>query len=41
MSDKEAKPTSPTKEPQASAPPLSDDDEDEEDDELNIEAELA
>ena len=41
MSDKEAKKTSPTKEPAAtSAPVLSDDDDDEEDD-LNIEAELA
>jgi hypothetical protein len=36
MSDKDAKNTSPTKEP----PVLSDDDDDEEDD-LNIEAELA
>ena len=36
MSDKEAKPTSPTKLP----PPVSDDDDDEADD-LNIEAELA
>jgi hypothetical protein len=40
MSDKEAKNTSPTKEPPTSAPVLSDDDDDEEDD-LNIEAELA
>ena len=39
MSDKEAKPTSPTKLP----PPVSDDDDDDDDeaDDLNIEAELA
>jgi hypothetical protein len=42
MSDKEAKPTSPTKVPPTSAPPLSDDeDDDDEADDLTIEAELA